>query len=389
MFIKSSDVVYLELPALYSSSGIGLDPLWQALCAGNARPQPLDGAGKVWPQREAYQIDKLDLSFLGVDRKTLRTMTRQSHLAVYGARLSLAQIDPSAGFDGSRCGLYLGLPTVDEEIPSWSVLESLKTRPHPADLAELFLRETPPFSGLTLLNSSACAHISSAFGLTGTMAAFSPFSDTGLQALIEGALSLVEDENEMALVGAVSPTVNPIRILQYDHLSWRGPQHLGEGAAYMMLRKGLEAEHGVRIAGYGRTFGATETDRAEALSSAISQALAMAEISPSAINWILADSTWTEVNHRMQVHALEICFAGTGRSLALCSAEAVTGVMGPAQPLTHVLLALHGMRRGRRLRRYLDGSIQEEEMTGTQYVLVLACGVYGQLVAVVLQGRYP
>lgn len=391
MLNQPSHRVYLDFPGIYSSAGVGIDRLWQAICAGPLSPKPLHGASEAWPQREAYLVDRFDLSALRLDRKMLRTVTGQSSLALYGAHLSLAQTDPSSRFDGSRCGLYLGLPTIDEEIPSWSALEKAPTRLCPTDLSDLFLRETPPLSGLTLLNSSACAHISSTFGLTGTMAAFSPFSDAGLQAVIEGALSLIEGENENVLVGAVSPTVSPVRILQYDHLLWQGPQRMGEGAAYVMLRKGQDEEKSarpVRIAGFWRTFGMTETARVEALSSAIEQALAMAKIPPSAIDWILADSTWTQINHKAQMRAMEICFENNQSCLPLYSAESVTGVMGPAQPMTHLLLALQGMRTGRKLLYGPHGAGLEEEMTGTQYVLVTACGAHGQFIAVILQGRY-
>ncbi len=389
MRIQSSQKIYLEYPGLYSSVGIGTNPLWQALRTESIGPQPLEGASEYWPQQQAYPIQNLNLSFLGVDRKTLRTMTRQSHLALYGARLSLAQMAPSIKQNGHTCGLYLGLPTVDEEIPSWSVLERLETRPSLEDLATLFLRETPPFSGLTFLNSSACAHISATFELTGALATFSPFSDAGLQALIEGALSLVENENDMALVGAVSPGVTPVRILQYDALAWHSPQYLGEGVASLMLRKGDTTESGVWIAGYGRTFGTTLDDRADALSHAIAQALDMAKVHPSDIHWILADSPWTEINRQAQHHALETHFMERRNALPILSAERVTGILGPAQPLMHVLLAQHGMRQGRRLLQNPDGTLQEEALIGEQSVLVIACGVYGQCVAVILQGRHP
>jgi 3-oxoacyl-[acyl-carrier-protein] synthase II len=61
-----------------------------------------------------------------------------------------------------------------------------------------------------------------------------------------------------------------------------------------------------------------------------------------------------------------------------------TGVLGPAHPLAHTVLALTGLATGRRLAAE-GGTVREEELPAPR-ALVLACGVQGQACAVVLEG---
>ena len=70
------------------------------------------------------------------------------------------------------------------------------------------------------------------------------------------------------------------------------------------------------------------------------------------------------------------------------SAEHAIGVTGPAQPLVHVLLARHGLLRGLRLLPVNgngDDVVAEESLSNNQAVVVLSCGVQGQVCAVVVE----
>lgn len=63
-------------------------------------------------------------------------------------------------------------------------------------------------------------------------------------------------------------------------------------------------------------------------------------------------------------------------------------VTGPAQPLVHVLLARHGLLRGLRLlpvNGTADEAVAEESLSNNQAVVVLSCGVQGQVCAVVVE----
>ncbi|MFB7634051.1 beta-ketoacyl synthase N-terminal-like domain-containing protein [Streptomyces sp. NPDC056149] len=389
--------VRLTAPGLYTAAGTDPGDLWEALVAGKDTRRPVAELAGPWPEFDAaYLVDDPDAATLGVHRRVLRTSEKQARMALYGARLALAGPAEAGPVGGPGWGLYLGLPTVDEELLRFSALEGLhRAAGSPAEVAALYGREVPPFSGLSHLNSTAAAHISAVFGLTGAMAAYSPFSDAGLTALIDGALSIAEGENEAALIGAVSPKVHPLLFVQYEELGWNGAVP-GEGAAFLLAeradggpdrtdgpRAGAAAP-GARLAGYGRAFGAAEEDRAEALAEAVHTALEMAGTDADGIGWVLPDAAWTHTTARAQEAALDRVFAGAAERPAHFTGERATGVLGPAHPLAHTLLALHGLAIGRRL--VADGDAAREEPLPAPRALVLACGARGQVGAVVLEG---
>ncbi|MGW1373980.1 beta-ketoacyl synthase N-terminal-like domain-containing protein [Streptomyces sp. NPDC002446] len=380
------DAVRLTAPGLYTAAGADPAALWEALAAGRDTGRPGGIPAGPWPgAHTVFPVDDPDAAALGVHRRVLRTSEKQARMALYGARLSLGGQPAPVG--GERWGLYLGLPTVDEELLRFEALDGLRRAAgSPGAVAALYAREVPPFSGLSHLNSTAAAHISAAFGLTGAMAAYSPFSDAGLQALIDGVLSVAEDENEAAVIGAVSPKVHPLLFLQYEELGWTGAAP-GEGAAFLLAaraRGGPDRAPAARLAGYGRAFGAAGADRTEAIAGAVRAALAMAGTDADGIGWVLPDAVWTADGAQAQRAALDRVFAAAGhRPAAFCSAPA-TGVLGPAHPLAHVLLALHGLAGGRRL--VADGGAVREEALPVPRALALACGARGQVCAVVLEG---
>ncbi|UKY51970.1 beta-ketoacyl synthase N-terminal-like domain-containing protein [Streptomyces inhibens] len=390
------DAVRLTAPGLYTAAGVDPASLWEALVAGKDTGRPYEVASGPWPGTDTvFLVDDPDAATLGVHRRVLRTSEKQARMALYGARLSLAGPAGRGPVGGERWGLYLGLPTVDEELLRFTALDGLRAAAGSPDrVAALYAREVPPFSGLSHLNSTAAAHISAAFGLTGAMAAYSPFSDAGLEALIDGVLSVAEGENEAAVVGAVSPKVHPLLFPQYEELGWNGATP-GEGAAFLLAARAEDvpvlqdvSEHGgtaaVRLAGYGRAFGAEGADRTAAIAEAVHTALEMARTDADGIGWVLPDAVWTAAGEQAQRAALDQVFAGAAERPAVIGTEPATGVLGPAHPLAHVLLALHGLAGGRRLAA--DGGAVREEALPVPRALVLACGARGQVCAVVLEG---
>ncbi|MEK2476523.1 MULTISPECIES: beta-ketoacyl synthase N-terminal-like domain-containing protein [Streptomyces] len=389
--------VRLTAPGLLTAAGTDPGDLWEALVAGKDTRRPTEALAGPWPEFDtAFLVDDPDAATLGVHRRVLRTSEKQARMALHGARLALAGPAERGPVGGPGWGLYLGLPTVDEELLRFGALDRLhKAAGSPAEVAALYGREVPPFSGLSHLNSTAAAHISAVFGLTGAMAAYSPFSDAGLTALIDGALSVAEGENEVALVGAVSPKVHPLLFAQYEELGWNGAVP-GEGAAFLLAERapggavgsvGPVAGSGVpgaRLAGYGRAFGAGPQDRAEALVEAVHAALETAGTDAGGIGWVLPDAAWTADGARSQDAALDRVFAGAADRPARFTSEPATGVLGPAHPLAHAVLALHGLAAGRRL--VADGDAVREEALPAPRALVLACGARGQVCAVVLEG---
>lgn len=365
-------------PGLYSATGLGVEAVWEALRIGKKSTVPNEFMFGPWSEiPEVFAVPDPDASMLGIHRKALRTTVKQTRLAMYGAQLSLKGI---SDVGRPEWGAYLGLPMVlSPLLPQCDTPDLGEVAQDPEKIAELYLRDIPPFFALTDSNNTVAGHIAILFGLTGPTSVYSPFSDAGMQALIEGALAVAEGDCETALVGAVSPSISPWLALQYDDLEWNGAIP-GEAAAFFSVGQSSD----VVLTGYSRGF-ATSQNRPEVLAETLRNALRMAELSVEDVGWILADSPWTDE----VAHAQHAAISGVFNDQApVFSAEQAIGVTGPAQPLVHVLLARHGLLRGLRLRPANgngDDAVAEESLSNNQAVVVLSCGVQGQVCAVVVE----
>lgn len=372
--------VYLVSTALRCSAGNSVEDLWSDLKEGRRRlvepPFPLPDD---WPWQRAFRASEPSADELGIDRKQLRTMDSQARHALITARHAFAGAPTSTSISGAQIGLFMGIPAVDEPAPPWSLLEAMHQRP-PCLTTEIVLSETPPFAGLSLLNSSACAHISNTLRLTGPTAAFSPFADAGLQALVEGALAISEGECEAALAGAVAPTLTPLRTLQHEHHGWhKMPTRIpGEGAAFTVLSRTSDTPRPVRIQGYARGF--VPSDRPEALRVLLGRCLEQAGIRASEVGWCLGPCSSPES---------QAAFRAVGVDLDRCMEGAchACGELGPAEPVANVLLSYHGLRRGERLQVTAHGV--ESRPLSTRHALVTASGPEGQYAALLLAAGHP
>jgi 3-oxoacyl-[acyl-carrier-protein] synthase II len=371
--------IQLGASAVSTRGGSTVGALWDTLQRPPEPPAELPWLPEHWRDRRlAYLLDDPSPASLGVDRKLVRTMEKQARLSLLCAKRSWEQA--AASCDLHRTGLFMGLPMVDEQVPGHSALEGLKHPPSRQDWAELLLRDTPPFSGLALLNSSTLAHISGQLNLTGATAAFSPFADAGLHALIEGLLSIAEGESEGALIGAQSAKVNAAHVLQQVHLGWRGQQALGEASAFVFAQPGAQ---GAQVRAFGRS-SAGEGDFAAALARAITLAMQRAGVCAEQIGWILGAGPAQGPLADAERMALERTQGKPWHDLPVCHAGTHTGLCGAALPLIHVLLAQHALHTGARLMRR-EGAWQAAALP-QPHVLVFAQGPHGQACAVIVSG---
>jgi len=373
---------YIDGGAAYCAAGHHVDTIWQHLVAGTRMLSDLPcPAFDGWPWPRVFTVEEPSVKTLNIDRKVLRTMEKQSLLALYGATLALRDSSVLKNHDKSRIGLYMGLPSVEDPAPTWSSLEALHESAGRCSIAEVCLRETPPFFALAQLNSSACAHIAGTFGMMGAMGNYAPFADAGLHAVIEAAQSIVEGENDAALVGAVSQKINPLLLLQYEHLGWtqdvtRIP---GEGSAFLVLSTNA-SEKRISISGYTRGFVGNASLAPTIYAEVLKRVVATAGIAVADIDWILSSA-----NEEPEIAALQTLYGAAQVPLGGCCD--VCGTLGPAEPVLNLLLAVHGMNQGKRLCRDATGRHIEESLP-VRHVLLTARSPQGQYVAVIISAEF-
>jgi 3-oxoacyl-[acyl-carrier-protein] synthase II len=282
----------------------------------------------------------------------------------------------------------MGMPTVEEPVPSWDALAELGADPSDrAAMLRTFLTSTPPMTGLLLLNSTACSHIASQSGATGATGVFSPWADAGMQALIEAAWSISEGDNDRALVGGSAPTLNPFL---YMHYETQGLLELGdelplpgEGAAFVALRV-ADADtpaDAVCLTGYGRLFESDPSRAAAARRRCMEEALECAGVAPNEVDWVLFDPHCGRAGTSAELSALESLFDGLPPLGAWHSA---CGHLGPAQPVLNVAAAAEALRGGFRIVCDGAGHWMGRESLPLRHVLVNASGFEGQFVSLLV-----
>ena len=379
--------IVVDASGFYCSAGSSVAELlqgWQTrtLPAPKALPFPSD-----WiPHTSAYLLDEPDLRSQIYDRKALRTMDKQAQNAMAAALVCVKAL--GAFTDTSRVGLYMAIPTVDEPLIGWSMLDELGRQA--ADLSEVlrsFVDNTPPMTSLMLINSTSCSHIASQFGLTGTTGVFSPWADSGLTAVIEAAWSIAEDESDSALVGASAPTVNPFLYLNYET---QGLLHdalpiPGEGAAFIALRGDGSSSHGACLSGYARCFEPNPEAAGIARKRCMAEALANAGISADDIGWILPDPYCGRSGISQERAAVMELF---GQSAPLHLWHDICGYLGAAQPVFDIAMATAALNEGWRVvADPLKKPSFEKQAFPLRHVLINASGCRGQFVSLVVS-RY-
>ncbi|MBS0371959.1 MAG: hypothetical protein JSS57_22480 [Proteobacteria bacterium] len=336
--------VKLHLPHLHCAMGCDWEDVWGGLGS------PTVPGLAPWPDElmsaSAHIAREPELSPYGVDRKLVRTMEKQARMALAGAGRLLDAWHPGAGSVAERAetGLFMGLPTIDEPLPGLAVLESWHAYGGRDDWNATLMRETPPFSGLSLLNSSACAHIAATFGLNGPIAAYSPFADAGLSALIDGVHAVAEAECRHAVIGAVSTKLDPLQPLQHAYWGSGGAERQrlpGEASAFL-LASADAARNDAVLLGYARGCHSTHDDRGDTVSDLIGQTLEMGGYARTSVGWVLSNQPWQAAHKESLSRAL---FAFAPLHLPI---ETRFGYVGPAAATLGVGLVLEGMRRKRR-----------------------------------------
>lgn len=376
--------VRVEAAGIYAADGTALEDL---LAGRRAAPSPLPFASGWLPRAEAFAAAEPDLRSSVYDRKALRTMDKQARLALAAAITCGAGLEPFA--DPARVGLFMGMPTVEEPVPSWEALAELG--PDPADRAAMlqtFLTSTPPMTGLILLNSTACSHVASQFGVTGPTGVFSPWADAGLQALVEAAWSIVEGDNNRALVGGAAPTLNPFLYLHYEAQGLLGQGEAlpppGEGAAFVALRGGEPEAGAAVLSGYARLFEPDPAQAAAARARCIEAALESAAVTAAEVGWVLFDPHCGRAGVAAELSALQAVFGGLP---PLGAWHEAVGHLGPAQPVLNVAAAAEALGGAGRVVCDGAGRCLGRETAPLRHVLINASGFEGQFACLVMS-RY-
>lgn len=335
--------------------GVGTRASWDALLAGKSGIGPLTKFDPArYPTRFAAEVRGFDpLEF--ADRKESRKMDPFIRYAIAAAELAVRDAEIPAGLLASdRCGTYIG-----SGIGGLGAIEEWHTV-----LLEKGPDRISPFFLVSTIINEASGQISIRFGAKGPNSATVTACASGSHAVGDAFRIIARGDAEIMFAGGSEAPITPLGVAGFcamKALSERNdaPERasrpfdagrdgfvIGEGAGVLLLE---ELGHALRrgadiyaeIVGYGMSsdafhVAAPAEDGAGAI-QVMRRALDDAGVAPSAVQYINAHGTSTQLNDRIETAAVKALFGEHARRLAISSTKSMTG---------HALGAAGGIEAG-------------------------------------------
>lgn len=413
---------------LVTSLGVGVAATWQALLEGRSGVGPIRAFdASSLRTRLGAEITDLDPKPYVANRRVLRMMTRNDHLAVVGAALAVkdAGLTISAE-EAERASLFVG--GNKETSKPESLLEGVLVARGPDGVADVRrLGESasssfPPLFFVEGLQAASLFYISEAHGLKGANTYFAGTAEAGALAVGRAFRAIRRGEASVAIAGGFDDAASWWTLSKYDGMGFLSDRNdlgsgacrpydrsrtgtvLGDGAALLVLEEAEAARaRGARILaeviGFGTGYDChgtlTPHPEGRGLVRAMQAALSDAGTAPAAVAHVAAHGSGTRLGDASEARAIRSVFGEAGRALAGSSVKPATGHLMAAAGALNVAvaaLALHHQVVPPTLNlEAVDGDCAMDWVRGgprqlrMQQTLALARGLSGQNVAVVLR----
>lgn len=328
---------------LVASVGIGTEAVWQALKTGQsgiARITQFDPS--EFTCQIAGEVKGFDPAAY-IEKKEIKKMGRFIQLAIAATDFALS----SAGFqvkpeDAEMTGVYIG-----SGIGGFEVIE----REHKVLLEKGPSRISPFFIPATIINL-ASGYISIRTGAKGPNSATATACTTSAHSIGDSFRLIQHGDADVMICGGTEAAVTPMGVGGFAAmraLSHRNDQPerasrpwdrdrdgfvVGEGAGILLLE---EYEHAKRrgapilaeIVGYGMSGDAyhitSPSEDGDGAYRVMRNALRDAGLEASAINYVNAHGTSTQVGDRIETIALKRTFGEHAKKVAISSTKSMTG----------------------------------------------------------------
>ncbi len=328
---------------LLTSVGIGTEPVWDAIKAGQ------NGIGLItafdterFKCRIAGEVKGFDPS-LYIEKKEIKKMGRFIQFAIAASEFALQasgfKVNPE---EAERTGVYIG-----SGIGGFEVIE----REHKILLEQGPDRMSPFFIPATIINL-ASGYVSIRTGAKGPNSATATACTTSAHSIGDSMRIIEHDDADVMICGGTEACITPLAVGGFRAmraLSQRNddPEHacrpwdkmrdgfiIGEGAGMLILE---EREHALRrgapilaeLVGYGMSGDAyhitSPADDGDGAYRVMRAALRDARIAPDQIDYINAHGTSTDVGDRIETIAIKRVFGEHAKKVAVSSTKSMTG----------------------------------------------------------------
>lgn len=346
---------------LVTPLGVGVDPTWEALCAGRsavARITTFDAS--AYRCQIAAEVTGFDADAL-VGKRKAREMDRFAHFAWVAAGEAWRDAGLPEVLEGeasNRAGVILGsgmggLASLER------TMETLRTR-GPGKVTPYFVPQ--------VVANMAPGQVAMRFGLRAVNYCTTSACASGAHALGEAMRRVQRGEADVMLAGGAEATVTPLGLAGFDAMlamsqrnddptgavrPWDAARDgfvMGEGAGVLVLEAmDLAVARGARIyaelAGYGATDDASHlthpAEGGEGAARAMMAALADAGVRPGEVDHLNAHATGTPLGDRAEAQAVAAVFGEAARRVMVSATKAATGhLLGAAGGIEAAFTAL-------------------------------------------------
>ena len=340
---------------LVSSIGIGTQPTWEGLCAGQTGIGPIThfeaSAFTVRIAGEVKGFDPLDF----VDKKDVKKMDVFIQYAIAASTFAVRDAGLEADVPlGQDVGVFIA-----SGIGGFSTIE----REHRA-LLKGGPRKISPFFIPSAIINLAAGQVSIKFGARGPNSATCTACSASAHALGDAMELIKRGAADVMIAGGSEAAITPMGVGGFAAmraLSTRNDEPerasrpfdkdrdgfvIGEGAGVLILEELERARRRnvpiyAELIGYGMSADAHHmTAPAEDGNGAVrvmQLALDQAAVEPSAVDYVNAHGTSTPYNDRLETLAIKKCFGEHAKKLAISSTKSMTG---------HLLGAAGGLEAG-------------------------------------------
>ncbi len=364
----------------FCGAGASVDRLWQAVLRGES---PAD-----WLPEE-LQPAGLRVAGCRAPNPTLTRLTRKMDRSAQLAHAAALEAWQSAKLDTQpvapeRIGIFVGtsrgaVEKISEAVAAHAVAADVRRR-----TAESYEGNPPPHVGGYGYRArpSDAAHCSLAnvsgmlsleFPAHGPALTVSATCASGAVAIALAAQQILLGTVDVAIAGGTEAPLNPLVIAQLHAAGVLGsdadPRRtckpfdgarngivLGEGAGFVILESQASAQRRgakvlARISGWalgaegGERVGMDRTGAS--LGRVITQALAVAGVTPAHLGYVNAHGTGTVLNDLAEANALHVALGAAAGQVPCSSTKAVTGHCLGASAALEAVIAIQAMQQGR------------------------------------------
>jgi len=279
---------------LVTAAGRGVEPAWEALCAGRSL-LALDTDPELtgFPPIETARCARIDPESVGADRRAARTMGHHTHMLLAAVHDLVTGTPAVSEMEEEEIAFFAGMDSVDPGKDD--LLGAVRDSRDRVDLVHFFsegMDTIPPLWPLSMVNAIGFSQAAIQHRWRGENAVFSAGPEAAARAACEAADSIGTGKARLALCAGVSGVVSARMLARAQRRGvWPQAGGLGEGAGVIRIEKPEEIDRS-KILGWLKGYSSVRALKkrgglARAVQTSAEGALASAALTPDKVDLLV------------------------------------------------------------------------------------------------------